>query len=696
MRLKKGDDSIHLDPVFRKFGRKVYSYDYIEELRSRNLELKRNGKRLYNLIPQKGFQEQVLLQSADIQVVGGKRGGGKVNPNDSLIVTPFGLKKLGDLKVGDTITDPVTGGPERVTRIYEHPNHDFYEMEFDDGVKCECGLEHLWKVKVHGEYRVCTFGEIKDLLDNRTTSDSHITIPMTEPVIFAESNPSEKPSSDPYVIGASLLDGHSIPDTYKYGTIEERFALVQGLMDMGGHVADDGKTVSFTTGSRQLTEDLRFVLCSLGASAKIVTGDGTYTVHIHIRQAERLFRLRQKRSMVTPCDEVSREIVGYRYTGRKDGRCITVNSPNRLYLLQDFIVTHNTWVGLFKFLPFIFNPDVNGFGFRKYEDDIARGIWKSSKQVFKGFGTNADSSFEWKFLNGRGATMRMEHLQDPKKISDRFRGVEMAYILIEELAEHTRDDMNTLFDLLASNRSTAGVQPICVCTCNPVGKSNKLRYFLDWYIDPETDTVIPERSGKVRYFYRYGEDVAEMAWGDSWEEVYAHPAAHSKIERICVDTGQYPKDLITSLVFVEGDFADNEILQVADPKYMNRIAARGGESTTNDIVGVWRDVDTGHSLLSTDDIEAFFVNQEHRDGVMRASADVALSGDFFVIYAFDGHHVCDMEAWTGVMSDDIVPFIEHFLTKNGVRKDNFTYDSNGMGMWIKADSRFRTARPFNN
>lgn len=355
-----------------------------------------------------------------------------------------------------------------------------------------------------------------------------------------------------------------------------------------------------------------------------------------------------------------------------------------------------TWIALFEFLPYIFNPDVNGYFFRKFEDDIERGPWKSSKQVYRGFGIPAVSSFSWSFLAGKGASLKMEHLQDPKKISDRFRGVEMAYIGIEELAEHTRDNMNTLFDLLSSNRSTAGVKPKCICTCNPVGRSNKLRYFLDWYIDPATDTIIPDRDGCVRYFYRYGDDIAEIAWGDSWEEVYDNPVVKHKIDRLCDDTGQSPRDFITSLIFIEGDFSDNAILHASDPKYMNRIAASGGESTTNDIVGVWRDVDSGTALLSIDDVERFYGCSEKRDGVMRASADVALTGDFFVIYALDGHHVCDMEAWRGTLSDEVVPMIENFLKRNGVRKDNFTYDANGLGMWLKSDSRFSRSIPFNN
>lgn len=353
-----------------------------------------------------------------------------------------------------------------------------------------------------------------------------------------------------------------------------------------------------------------------------------------------------------------------------------------------------TWVALYEALNFIDNPGVNMYGFRKYLDDIKRGIWRSSKEVYKDFAIPTDTSFEWRFLNGTGATMTMEHLQDLKKVSDRFRGVEMAYILIEELAEHTRDNMNVLFDLLTSNRSTAGVKPRCVCTCNPVGKSNALRKFLDWYIDPDTDRVIPERSGKVRYFFKYGDSETEIAWGNSEDEVYRNPSARVKLEELQISTGVDWRELITSLVFIEGEYQDNEILKAADPKYMSRISARGGKSTTNDIVGVWRDVDMGTSLMTIEDMEGMFNNTERRDGYMRASADVALTGDFFVLWAFDGKHICDLEAFFGVPSDDVVPLVKNFLAKNGVREENFTYDANGLGLWLSGPLPYAVG--FNN
>lgn len=353
-----------------------------------------------------------------------------------------------------------------------------------------------------------------------------------------------------------------------------------------------------------------------------------------------------------------------------------------------------SFIALYEFLPYIFNPDVNGYAFRKYEDDVARGIWKASKPVYRWLGTPAEASFEWKFLGGRGATMKMEHLQDPKKIADRFRGVEMAFVLIEELAEHTRDDLNVIFDLLASNRTTSGVRPKFICTCNPVGKSNKLRLLLDWWIDPYTNRAIPERDGKIRYFFRYGQDVSEMVWGDTPEEVYSNATVHTKIDNLCISTGSDYKDFITSITFINGEFKDNKILQISDPKYMSRVSAKGGEGVVNDIEGIWQDMDSGTSMLSAEDMSRLFDNTERRDGFMRASADVALTGDFFVIFAFDGHHIADMEAWRGVPTDAVQTFVSKFLERNGVRQENFTYDSNGLGLWLK--DAFPAAVPFNN
>lgn len=355
-----------------------------------------------------------------------------------------------------------------------------------------------------------------------------------------------------------------------------------------------------------------------------------------------------------------------------------------------------TSVSLIGALYYAYNPDVSMYGFRRYEADVKRGIWRSCKPLFRGMATFADTAYEAKFFGGTGAVMKMEHLADPTKIKDRFRGAEMPYIVIEELAEFTKDNMNVIFDLIGSNRSTTGVESRFICTCNPVGKSNKLRLFLDWWIDPDTDEAIPERSGAIRYFCRYGEDVMEIAWGNTPEEVYANQNAHAKIASISDDPDRNYKDYITSLTFIDGAYAENQILHVSDPKYMNRISSGGSKSTINDIRGVWRDVDDASCLVSIAQMQDFFNNTPNPSGVKCAGGDIALSGDLLVLWASDGYHICDCEARTGMKSDDVIDFILEFLARNDVPLENFVYDTNGIGNWLRESERLAKCVPFDN
>ena len=355
-----------------------------------------------------------------------------------------------------------------------------------------------------------------------------------------------------------------------------------------------------------------------------------------------------------------------------------------------------TAVALIGAFYYVENPDVNLYGFRRFEGDVKRGIWKSCKPLFRGFANLADSTFEAKFFNGTGATMKMEHLADLTKIKDRFRGAEMPYIAIEELAEFTKESMSVIFDLMGSNRSTAGVRPRFICTCNPVGRSNKLRWFLDWWIDPVTDEAIPERSGKVRYFCRYGEDVMEIAWGDTPEEVFENPNARRKIESMTDNADAEYRNFITSITFIDGDYSENKILHVADPKYMNRISSGGSKSVINDIRGVWRDVDDSGALLTMDDMNNFFENVPQVSGLRCGGGDIALRGDWLVLWAMDGMHIIDVFAKRYVTSEDVVPIILEFLERNNIPKENFAFDVNGIGNWLKQSEELKGCFGFDN
>ena len=103
-------------------------------------------------------------------------GYGKRQPYSSLILTPNGYVKMGDLKIGDIIYDGY-GEETTVTGIYEQGIQDVYKVTFSDGSVCECGLEHLWKVRTHRskEWKVI---ELKEIMDKGMTSYEIPLAPM--------------------------------------------------------------------------------------------------------------------------------------------------------------------------------------------------------------------------------------------------------------------------------------------------------------------------------------------------------------------------------------------------------------------------------------------------------------------------------------------------------------------------------------
>jgi len=335
----------------------------------------------------------------------------------------------------------------------------------------------------------------------------------------------------------------------------------------------------------------------------------------------------------------------------------------------------------------ISNPLFSMHGFRREKNDLESGLWAAGQPLYRKI-ADGMSDMEWKFPSG--ARITYEHMAIEDKAEQRFRGVEMPYIIVDEVT-HFR--IETFFTLFASNRNTIGMKSRFIGSCNPVSSRHWVHKFIKWYIDDDTKTIIPERSGKIRYFYKYGKSAEDIFWGNTKEEVYKK--AKGPIDTIINGgVGGTYKDLISSFCFIEGSASENKIALTKDPDYIRKLTQQGGEQALKDLIGTWSDDEESEALLNQEDIEKLFTNTPQTDGRRCCTADVALAGDFFVMGAWQGRHLEDFIAFHGVLSDAAVDICRNFLEVHSIREENFLYDENGLGLFLKGF--LKKAKGFNN
>src|SRR5690625_2509362 len=97
--------------------------------------------------PHPGSQSQFMACPIFECLYEGTRGPGKMLDNETSVLTPTGWRKHGELKRGQWVVTP-NNERARVTHVFNHPDRECYEVEFDDGAKVIAGDEHLWKFRV--------------------------------------------------------------------------------------------------------------------------------------------------------------------------------------------------------------------------------------------------------------------------------------------------------------------------------------------------------------------------------------------------------------------------------------------------------------------------------------------------------------------------------------------------------------------
>lgn len=156
----------------------------------------------------------------------------------------------------------------------------------------------------------------------------------------------------------------SIPAKFLTDTSRmQRLSLLQGLMDTDGTVQRKTGSVSFGSSSYELAWGVQYLVRSLGGIAKIRPRNVTYTykeqkrsgavcfeVDIRYSKPSELFRLPRKKELTNDSHQYAADmklrIVSVEEAGTKEAQCISIDHPDRLYVTNDFTVTHNTLCAL--------------------------------------------------------------------------------------------------------------------------------------------------------------------------------------------------------------------------------------------------------------------------------------------------------------------------------------------------------------
>jgi predicted phage terminase large subunit-like protein len=184
--------------------------------------------------------------------------------------------------------------------------------------------------------------------------------------------------------------------------------------------------------------------------------------------------------------------------------------------------------------------------FRRTSPQITNegGLWDTSEQIYPHLkASGLPGKLQWTFPSG--AKVGFSHLQHEKNKLD-WQGAQIPYIGFDEL---THFSAGQFWYLVSRNRDPSGtVRPHIRGTCNP-DPDSFVAELIAWWIDPETGYAIPERSGVIRWFVRYQD---ELIWSDDPEDLKE----------------RYPGSIPKSLTFIASSYKDNPLGLAADPGYL--------------------------------------------------------------------------------------------------------------------------------
>lgn len=383
---------------------------------------------------------------------------GKALALDTPILTPSGFKPIGEIKDGDIVFDE-RGDECTVTHAHDViKNAESYRVHFCNGTYIDACKDHQWLTwtkrdrKNHKRdlsYNPSVKSTLEIFNSQKDGKEYNHSIPYAD---IVDMKNADVFGVDPYILGAWLGDGNTadarfssidkeildeireeyevtklsgencdyyirglqselrklnvlgnkhIPEDYLYSTYERRLALLQGLMDTDGTINKSGNCCEFYSTLECLADGVEFLVSSLGMKPirKIKKTTHKDCHIVRFRPLRNVFRLPRKLERVTVSKKLNHHtIVKVEKIANVDMRCLTVDSPSRLFLAgKNLIPTHNTELAVYMLYMFALLFENAECYFIADEKDHARKIlWNNGRlpRFFTSFRQQKGESYE--------------------------------------------------------------------------------------------------------------------------------------------------------------------------------------------------------------------------------------------------------------------------------------------------------------
>lgn len=251
-------------------------------------------------------------------------GVGKAIPNSTLIPTPYGWRRVDEIKQGQYLFD-AAGKKTKVLGIYPQGKRKVYQITFSDGRIANCDVEHIWSYyTTDNNKKILISKTLRDIIDTENLYDVMGNYRIYIPVNGAVQYPKRElyHSTEGLILSIKTFGYDSEIEEYCQETKENRKKLIEALLFEYGEIFEGAAYLKLPTPA--LNKPTVEILRSLG-----------YITSLNKHNIINIYNYPQGGGAVAITKIEALD-------SYEEMTCFYVDNSKHLFLMNDYIVTHNT------------------------------------------------------------------------------------------------------------------------------------------------------------------------------------------------------------------------------------------------------------------------------------------------------------------------------------------------------------------